>query len=118
LARVGAHRDLLQSLARTERIEALTDGHDAPESAITLLGDMKLLVPLEGLIDKNAETARLNKEIERLHSHLARAETKLANPDFLERAPKEVVEKEQDRVHEFKTAIDKLNEQLETLSRL
>ena len=118
LARVGAHRDLLQSLARTERIEALTDGHDAPESAITLLGDMKLLVPLEGLIDKNAETARLNKEIERLHRDLARAETKLANPSFLERAPKEVVEKEQDRVHEFKTAIDKLNEQLETLSRL
>ena len=108
----------LQSLAKTESIEALTDGNSAPESATTLLGEMKLLVPLEGLIDKNAETTRLNKEIERLNKDLSRAETKLANPDFVERAPKDVVEKEQARLREFKAAIDKLNEQLETLSRL
>ncbi|MDX1512654.1 MAG: valine--tRNA ligase [Gammaproteobacteria bacterium] len=118
LARVDAHRALLLSLARIERIDALTDGDGAPESATTLLGGMKLLVPLEGLIDKDAEAARLNKEIEKLNKDLTRSESKLANPNFVERAPSDVVEKEQARVREFKIAIDKLNEQLNALSRL
>ena len=118
LRRVDLHRVLLTRLARIERIEVLNDGTVVPESATTLLGAMKLLVPLEGLVDKNAETARLNKEIEKLNKDLSRAETKLANPNFVERAPNDVVEKEQARVREFKSAIDKLNEQLESLSRL
>ncbi len=118
LSRVETHGPLLEAQARIASIETLTDGAKAPESATTLLGEMKLLIPLEGLIDKDAETARLNKEIDRLMKDLSRSESKLENPSFMERAPKDVVEKEQSRVRDFKTSIDKLNEQLETLARI
>jgi valyl-tRNA synthetase len=118
LSRVETHGPLLEALARIASIETLTDGAKAPESATTLLGEMRLLIPLEDLIDKDAETARLNKEIDKLMKDLSRSESKLKNPSFIERAPKDVVEKEQGRVREFKTAIDNLNEQLETLARI
>ncbi len=118
LDRVAEYQALLKSLARIDSIDALNDGAGAPESATTLLGSMKLLIPLEGLIDKQAETARLNREIEKLDKDLSRARAKLENPSFVERAPKEVVQKEQTRVQEFEAAIAKLKEQLETLARI
>ncbi len=105
-------------MARIESIDSLGDGERAPESATTLLGEMKLLIPLEGLIDKEAETARLHREIEKLTKDLSRSESKLNNPNFVERAPKDVVEKEQSRVEEFQAAIAKLKEQLESLARI
>ncbi len=118
LDRVTGYRAVLKSLARIDSIEALNDGERAPESATTLLGSMKLLIPLEGLIDKEAETARLNREIEKLSKELSRSQAKLSNPSFVERAPDEVVQKEQSRVHDFEAAIQKLKEQLETLARI
>ncbi len=118
LDRVSSHRPVLESLARIGSINALSDGESAPESATTLLGGMKLLIPLEGLIDKQAETARLNREIEKHSKDLSRSESKLSNPSFLQRAPKEVVEKEQLRVHELEAAIAKLKEQLGTLAKI
>ncbi len=118
LDRVTGYRAVLKSLARIDSIEALNDGERAPESATTLLGSMKLLIPLEGLIDKEAETARLNREIEKLSKELSRSQAKLGNPSFVERAPDEVVQKEQSRVHDFEAAIQKLKEQLETLARI
>ncbi len=118
LDRVAGFETLLKSLARIDSIDPLNDGEGAPESATTLLGDMKLLIPLEGLIDKDAETARLNREIDKLSKDLSRARAKLENPSFVQRAPKEVVEKEQIRVQEFQAAIEKLKEQLETLARI
>ncbi|HSS63833.1 MAG TPA: valine--tRNA ligase [Gammaproteobacteria bacterium] len=118
LDRIAAYQAELKSLARIDSIEALNDGERAPESATTLLGSMKLLIPLEGLIDKGAESARLNREIEKLSKDLLRSEAKLKNPSFVERAPEEVVQKEQARVREFEAAIEKLKEQLETLGRI
>jgi valyl-tRNA synthetase len=118
LDRVAGYRALLKSLARIDAIDALSDGQPAPESATTLLGSMKLLIPLEGLIDKEAETARLNREIDKLSRDLSRSASKLKNPSFVERAPKEVVQKEQARVEAFRAAIEKLREQLETLARI
>jgi valyl-tRNA synthetase len=118
LDRVTHHQAVLKSLARIDSIEALNDGEQAPESAITLLGSMKILIPLQGFIDKEAETARLNREIQKLSKDLDRSEAKLKNPSFVERAPTEVVQKEQTRAQEFQAAIEKLKHQLETLARI
>ncbi len=118
LDRVAGHQAVLKSLARIDSIDALNDGESAPESATTLLGGMKLLIPLQGLIDKEAETARLNREIDRLSKDLSRSRAKLGNSNFVDRAPRAVVEKEQSRVEEFEAAIEKLKEQLETLARI
>ncbi len=118
LDRVAGFEALLKSLARIDSIDPLNDGDSAPESATTLLGDMKLLIPLEGLIDKDAETARLKREIDKKTKELSGAKSKLNNPKFVERAPKAVVEKQETIVREAQAAIEKLNEQLETLARI
>ncbi|MDX1527265.1 MAG: valine--tRNA ligase [Gammaproteobacteria bacterium] len=118
LDRVAGFEALLKSLARIDSIDPLNDGESAPESATTLLGDMKLLIPLEGLIDKDAETARLKREIDKRTKDLTGAKSKLNNPKFIERAPKEVVEKQETIVREAQAAIEKLKEQLDTLGRI
>ena len=60
------NRVYLQSLAKLESISVLEDADSAPESAVALVGEMKVLIPMAGLIDKEAELARLAKEINKL----------------------------------------------------
>jgi valyl-tRNA synthetase len=98
-------RPYLDFLARTESITVLDDEADAPESAIALVGKMKLLIPLAGLIDKDAELARLDKEIGKLRVDIERIDKKLANPNFVDRAPAAVVQKERDRLNDQGAAL-------------
>jgi valyl-tRNA synthetase len=105
------HRVFVETLARLESITWLEPTDPAPESAVALVGELKLLIPMAGLIDKTAELARLGKEIERLRKDLERSEAKLASPTFVERAPADVVEKERTRVAELQAALAKLAEQ-------
>jgi valyl-tRNA synthetase len=72
---------------------------------------MKLLIPLGSLIDKQAELMRLGKEMEKIDRELSKAKTKLANPDFVARAPKDVVEQENQRVRQFEAALANLRQQ-------
>ncbi len=104
-------RRYLASLARAESITWLDAGQHAPESATALVGRMKVLIPLGSLIDKQAELDRLGKEMDRIEKELSKAKTKLANPDFVARAPKNVVEQEQGRVQQFETALTNLRAQ-------
>ncbi len=116
--RLAANRHYLEFLARTESITVLDDENEAPESATALVGEMKVLVPMAGLIDKAAEIARLSKEIEKKQKDVERTEAKLANPQFVERAPAAVVEKERAKLAEMRSALDSLREQLERIQRL
>ena len=79
---------------------------------------MELLVPLSDLIDKEAETSRLHKEIERKKKEKARAETKLSNTNFIDKAPDEVVQRERDKLAEIDSALDKLIHQKIQISSL
>src|SRR3989344_5392998 len=106
-----ANRPYLAALARAESITWLDKGREAPESATALVGHMKVLVPLGSLIDKQAELERLGKEMEKIEKDLSKAKTKLANPDFGARAPKNVVEQEESRVRQFETALVNLRNQ-------
>ena len=72
----------INSLAKIESADWLADNADAPESATALVGEMNVLIPLAGLIDKDAETARLNKEIEKIQKGLAGVEGRLNNPSL------------------------------------
>jgi len=76
-----------------------------------LVGQMKVLVPLGAFINKQEELARIKKEIERVEKETTKAKAKLANTDFVARAPKQVVEQEQKRVQEFEAALAKLRDQ-------
>jgi len=79
---------------------------------------MEVLVPMAGLIDKDAEVSRLNKEIEKLDKDIGRIEGKLSNQKFVANAPEAVVAKEREKIAGFKSAQDKLIEQREKIAAL
>ncbi|MGD9171795.1 MAG: valine--tRNA ligase, partial [Candidatus Thiodiazotropha sp.] len=117
-ARATQHRHFLDFLARTESIEVLPKDDQGPESATALVGEMKVLIPLSGLIDKEAEIQRLEKEIGRLKNDVERIEKKLDNRNFIDKAPQAVVEKEREKLNESKNALETLQLQLEKIRNL
>ncbi|MEN8214212.1 MAG: valine--tRNA ligase [Pseudomonadota bacterium] len=116
--RAEDNRPYLDFLAKTESIEFLPQDEEAPESATALVGEMQVLIPLAGLIDVEAERQRLQKEIGRIGAELERTEKKLANPNFVDKAPEAVVQKERVKLEESKTALANLEQQLQKLASL
>ena len=108
----------LSHIAKLESVRVLAGDETAPDSATALLGTMEILVPMAGLIDRGAELARLNKQIEKLDKDLQRSKQKLANPEFVANAPATVVEKEQQRVAEMEDAQTRWREQMEKVRKL
>jgi valyl-tRNA synthetase len=107
--------DYLLKLGRVASVSWLNEADAAPESAIALVGDMKVLIPMRGLIDKDAELSRLDKEIQRLSKDLPRIEGKLNDAGFLEKAPPKVVEKEREKVREIRASLLELQAQAEKI---
>jgi len=89
----------LRFLNKLERIDFLDDSDSAPAAATAVVGDLKLLVPLAGLVDLDAERTRLDKEIARVASEKEKSETKLAR--FSEKVPAAVVEQERQRLADW-----------------
>jgi len=116
--RAEKHKNYLVTLARLENMTWLEASDKAPESATALAGNTSILIPLAGLIDKDAEITRLNKELEKLRKDHERGNTKLGNANFVDRAPAEIVDKERARVEELTSSIQKLEEQLARISAL
>ncbi|MCB1735435.1 MAG: class I tRNA ligase family protein, partial [Gammaproteobacteria bacterium] len=117
-ALLEANRAFLINLARLADITWLNPGDAKPESATALVGNMELLIPLAGLIDKDAELARLDKEIGKLAQEIERNEAKLANPSFADKAPPQVVAGARAKMEENQTAHAKLLEQRERIAAL
>lgn len=108
---------LLKALAKLENITELNAEQTPPASATALVGEMSLLIPLAGLIDVEAERARLQKAIAKLEKELEKSEKKLANPQYVANAPTAVVQKEKDRLAESEIALQKLRQQLENIPK-
>ncbi len=104
-------REIL-SLAKVESVEWLSSDSDAPESATSLVGDMQILIPLAGLIDKDAETARLTREIEKINKQLQGVLGRLNNPAFTDKAPEHIVAQVRKQADEQQAALDQLQQQL------
>ncbi|HWP82217.1 MAG TPA: valine--tRNA ligase [Bacteroidota bacterium] len=113
---IGAYARYLQKLARVSTIEIVAAGFKPKLSSSAVVDGIEIFVPLEGMIDVAAERQRLNKEIVRLQQLVESIERKLANPQFVERAPKEVVEKEKEKKESFKVSLEKLRRNLEQLA--
>ena len=116
--RAADHALLLQRVGRVESIAALAEGDEPPVAATALLGDLRLLVPMKGLIDVEAERARLLKQRKKVETDLQRSSGKLDDQKFVNNAPPEVVTLERQRVAEFEKTIVQLTEQLEKLDGL
>ena len=97
-------------LARVDRIERVE--HATTDATTALAGETTLLVPLLDLIDPAVEVERLAKEIARLEQDLERVTNKLANADFVARAPAAVVEKERKRAADNANSIERLRQQV------
>jgi valyl-tRNA synthetase len=86
------------TLLRLARIEDVSVVDDAPAGSLSLLiRDAQAALPLAGLVDFDAERARLDKEIEKERAEIAKVDAKLANADFVARAPEEIVEENKER---------------------
>jgi valyl-tRNA synthetase len=118
LRRLADFEPLLNKLAKLESVRVLAAGEEAPMSATTLVGEMQVLVPMAGLIDKDAELARLDKEIQRLQGEVQRVGGKLSNEGFVAKAPAEVLDKERAKLAEAEQALAKLVEQREKIANL
>jgi valyl-tRNA synthetase len=118
LRRLADFEPLLSKLAKLESVRVLAAGEEAPMSATTLVGEMEVLVPMAGLIDKDAELARLDKEVARLEGEVKRVGGKLANEGFVAKAPAEVLEKERAKLAEAEQALAKMVEQRSKIAAL
>jgi len=108
----------LKRLANIEEVRWLAEGEQPPLSASGLAGHLDIHIPMAGLIDKAAETARLNKEIDRLTKEVERLNGKLANEKFVSSAPTEVVDKEKAKRSEAESALGKLRDQILVIRNL
>ena len=117
-SRLDVNLHYLKNLGRIESVTWLDTAQEAPESATALVGEMKILIPMAGLIDKEAEEARLGKEIAKLGNDISRVESKLSNANFVDKAPPAVVDKERQKLSDLNTALQQLTEQLTKITNL
>jgi len=108
----------LDKLSKLETVTILKDGEEAPASATALVGEMEILIPMAGLIDKDAELARITKAMEKIEKDVSRTRGKLGNEKFVSNAPEAVIEKERAKLDEGEKALAKLKEQFETIKAL
>ncbi len=118
LQRLEQHRQTLDKIARLESIDILENDQTAPESATALVGEMNILIPMAGLIDKDAELQRLEKELEKIAGEIKRLEGKLGNANFVDRAPADVVEKERAKLEDAQTRQQQLQAQQAKIAAL
>jgi valyl-tRNA synthetase len=108
---------VLLRLGRCERLEIGAEVAKPPESATQVLtGGVEVYVPLAGLMDLAAERQRLQKERDTLRGHIERLAGKLANEDFVSRAPAAVVEQERTRLAEMQARCATLERNLADLT--
>ncbi len=93
----------MKSLTNAAAVTIATTAKRPPDSAIAVLGDAEVILPLEGLIDKEAELAKLRKALADLERQIGPLKAKLANAGFVSRAPADVVEGQRSRLAELET---------------
>ena len=114
--RISENELFLLKMGRLESLVACNG--DAPESAVAVVGKMRLMIPLAGLIDKEQELTRLNREISKLAPSIAQLAGKLSNEGFIAKAPEAVVAKEREKLAEMENTLAELNQQLVKIQAL
>ena len=123
VVRPGPHREVLENeadfvtrLARVRPLRLLADGDEPPAKSISMIaGEIEVFLPLEGMVDLDAEKARLEREIAQLVEEVDRVLTLLANQNFVDKAPAEIVQKHRDRQTAAESEMAVLRERLEAL---
>ncbi|MBE9590634.1 valine--tRNA ligase [Moraxella sp. K127] len=115
LARIESQ---FKALAKVETLTIVGDDDEIPLSSQALIGSLKVLVPMKGLIDPTAELNRLNKVREKLQAQADAISKKLSNEGFVAKAPAQVVEAEKAKLAELNGQIGEIEKQVGQLSSL
>jgi len=116
LQKIKANESFILSLAK---VSIDLSQKEKPKKAVTqVVEGLQILLPVEGLIDVEKEVERIKREISKVLKDVELSRKKLSNPDFIERAPEEVVEKERERFEELSLKKQKMEEVLEKLSEI
>ena len=116
--RLEENRQFLSKLASLESITWLDNPEDAPLCATALAGDLEILVPMAGLIDVDAELARLDREIDKNALEAKKLTGKLSNAKFVDNAPAEVVAKERQKLSDFESTLTQLQEKRTAIAEM
>ena len=103
------------NLASVESITQKDTSDDIPKSAFALLNQMKIYIPLEGLVDIEEEKARLEKKLVKLNQELKSVQDRLSNDTFIEKAPTEVVEELKGKLKSLMSDQTRIEEQIKLL---
>jgi len=111
--RLAAYAEVLSPMARVDGVETASE---APKGALqTVVDGVTFAIPLDGLIDKGAEQARLTKEAEKAQAEIDKIDKKLSNKAFTDKAPEKVVNLQKERRAAYVAELEKLNEALANL---
>ena len=115
---VRAGERYIMSLANITDINFITDKKDVPEEVMSAVIDgVEIYIPLDDLVDYNAEFDRLTKEKKRLEGEVARVKGKLSNQGFVAKAPEKVIAEEKEKQVKYEDMLAKVAAQLETVSK-
>jgi valyl-tRNA synthetase len=109
---------VLATLARADSFRWLDDDADTSKCAVALVGELKVLIPLTGLVDVDAELARIGKQLASEEKLLKQSQGKMGNRRFVDNAPADVVEKERERLATHEANVRRFREQMRQLERL
>ena len=115
---LDSNQQFLVKLAKLESVSWLDDPQQAPPSSMQVVGDMEVLVPMAGLIDVDAEMARLGREQDKLTKEIGRLSGKLGNAKFVDNAPVDVVAREKEKLSNAETTLHQLQDQVTRLKSL
>ncbi|MBT5376242.1 MAG: valine--tRNA ligase [Nitrospinaceae bacterium] len=116
-ATLNEHVNFIRELARVDQITIGPDVEKPKVSASSVLGEMDLIIPLEGLMDFGEEKKRIEKELKKIEKDLIFLTKKLSNPKFVEKAPAEVIEKDESRKTTLSEKQAKLEIHLKTIEQ-
>jgi len=109
------YETIIKSLCKISEIKYDEQADKPPQSAVAVIKDLEIYIPLGSLIDFRLEGERLSKRKTELAGFLAKIRNKLINQDFLTRAPENVVQKEHDKLDEIKKELEKVKANLEMM---
>jgi valyl-tRNA synthetase len=112
------HQEYLRNLARVNQVVVKKQGERPRFAAVALVQDIEIFVPLEGVINIEEEKRRLRKDLDKVEKDLSLIEKKLSNPEFLHKAPGEVVEKVEKEGKELREKQEKLLKRLTKIEQL
>ena len=116
--RIDKNQSYLNVVGKVESITVLTSDQDEPEAAIAMVGNMRILIPIAGLIDKDAELARLEKLYNQALNDIERVANKLDNQGFVSKAPASVVQGEKNKLEELRVKKAGIQDQIDKISRM